>query len=139
MRDNQILFTILGSLGVLWLFIVAFAVFMIVCNWKIFTKAGQDGWKSLIPFYNLYTQCEFTFGNGLWFLAYFVSIVPIVGGIAAFLFNIVATIRLAKSFKQSTGFVLGLLFLPIIFVPILAFGKSEYEKLPDYDIKKPFN
>ena len=27
----------------------------IVATWKIFTKAGEEGWKSIVPFLNLYT------------------------------------------------------------------------------------
>lgn len=139
MTDTQAMYAILGSLGILWLIILVTAVFLITCEWKIFKKAGYDGWKAIIPFYNEYTLCEFTFGNGLWFLGYFVSIIPIVGYIALGLFTIVANIRLAKSFGQSTGFVVGLIFLPIVFIPILAFGDATYTKLPDYDIHHPFD
>lgn len=125
-------------LGAIWFVALAIAVFLIVCNWKIFTKAGYDGWKSIIPFYNSYTLCEFTFGNGLWFLCIFAGIIPVVGGIALLLFSIVQNIRLAKAFGQSIGFAVGLIFLPIIFLPILAFGDSVYCGLPDYDIQHPF-
>jgi hypothetical protein len=34
--------------------------------------------------------------------------------------------QLAKVFGKGTGFGFGLLLLPFIFYPILAFGKSEY-------------
>jgi len=34
--------------------------------------------------------------------------------------------KMAKAFGKGTGFVLGMLFLPLIFYPILAFYKSEY-------------
>lgn len=29
-------------------------VLLIIANWRIFTKAGEPGWKSLIPIYNYY-------------------------------------------------------------------------------------
>ena len=45
----------LGFLGTFWLLLVAFLVLNIVANWKIFTKAGQAGWASIIPFYNTST------------------------------------------------------------------------------------
>ena len=35
------------------LIILAFYVLIIVAQWKIFTKAGQEGWKALIPIYNV--------------------------------------------------------------------------------------
>ena len=39
-------------------------------------------------------------------------------------------ISLAKSFNKSTGFGIGLLLLPIIFVPLLAFSEEEDKKQP---------
>ena len=33
---------------------LAMSVLVIIGYWKIFAKAGEEGWKSLIPFYNLY-------------------------------------------------------------------------------------
>jgi hypothetical protein len=33
---------------------------------------------------------------------------------------------LAKSFRQGTGFAIGLIFLPFIFIPILGFGDASY-------------
>ena len=43
---------LLGSLGIMWFFVLVFAVLTIVAMWKIFTKAGEAGWKSIIPIYN---------------------------------------------------------------------------------------
>ena len=34
------------------------ALLMIVAMWKVFTKAGQPGWASIIPIYNLYIWCK---------------------------------------------------------------------------------
>ena len=33
---------------------ILFAVLQIIAAWKVFEKAGEKGWKSLIPFYNIY-------------------------------------------------------------------------------------
>ena len=35
---------------------VIILVFTIIANWKIFTKAGEAGWKSLIPIYSSVIQ-----------------------------------------------------------------------------------
>ena len=35
---------------------------------------------------------------------------------------------LSKSFNKSTGFTIGLFFLPVIFELILSFDKSQYEE-----------
>ncbi len=33
-------------------------IITIIALWKIFTKAGEAGWKSLIPIYNVYTMFQ---------------------------------------------------------------------------------
>ena len=41
------------------------ALLLIVAMWKVFTKAGQPGWASLIPIYNLYIWCKIVGRPGL--------------------------------------------------------------------------
>ena len=97
--------------------IMAFFIFV---YWIIFTKAGEEGWKSLIPIYNIYILYKITWGNGLIFL---LLLVPFVN----FIVGIITINKLSKCFGHGLGFTLGLLFLPIIFLPLLAFGDSRYE------------
>jgi len=94
-------------------------IFAIVCMWKIFTKAGRPGWASLIPIYNMYVYFDIAWGNGLFFLLTFV---PFVNFVVA----IIQNVKLAQVFGKGGGFAVGLIFLPIIFLPILAFGSSTY-------------
>ena len=47
-----------GMLVVTILISVAMYVLQIIGWWKLFTKAGEAGWKSLIPLYNLYVICK---------------------------------------------------------------------------------
>lgn len=94
-------------------------VLLIVADWKIFTKAGEPGWASIVPFYNAYVLFKIAFGNGWYFLLCLVPIVNIVFGIMLYF-------KLAKAFGHGAGFGFGLLFLTPIFLLILAFGSSEY-------------
>lgn len=59
-----------------------------------------------------------------WFL---LLCVPIVNIYAA----IVVYNRLARSFGKDIGYTLGLLFLPVIFMPMLAFGSAQCQELAD--------
>ena len=43
------------------------ALLMIVAMWKVFTKAGQPGWASIIPIYNLYIWCKIV-GRPWWWI-----------------------------------------------------------------------
>ena len=46
----------------------ALIVFLIVCIWKIFQKAGEPGWKSIVPIYDSYTLTKLLFASGWYFL-----------------------------------------------------------------------
>ena len=93
------------------LIILAFYVLIIVAQWKIFTKAGQEGWKAIIPIYNVVVLYKII-GLSPWLLLlYLLSVVPVVGWIISVALSIVSTVKLAKAFNQSTAFIFGLLFL----------------------------
>ena len=96
------------------------AVIMIAAMWKTFTKAGQPGWASLIPIYNIYILCKIV-GRPAWWII--LLLIPFVN----FIIGIILCIDLAKSFGQGVGFGLGLVFLSFIFYPILGFGSAQYQ------------
>ena len=87
--------------------------------WKIFKKAGKNGWEAIVPLYNAYTLFEITWGNGWYFLLIFTSIIPFLGWIACIVIVIMTMVKLAKAFGKDGGFVVGLIFLDIIFMAIL--------------------
>ena len=49
--------------------VVIFYVLVAVAQWRIFTKAGEAGWKGIIPLYNLYIQYKLTWDTKMfWYL-----------------------------------------------------------------------
>ena len=108
-----------GGILIGWLVTLAITVLMVVSMWKIFTKAGRPGWEAIIPYYSFYVMYEIAWGNGWLFL---LNLIPFVG----FVVNIMATYKLAKSFEQGVGTTIGLLVLPAIFYPMLAFSNAQY-------------
>lgn len=52
-----------GFMAVMVFVLIALAIFMIVVKWRLFTKAGIEGWKSLIPFYSDYLWYRMICGN----------------------------------------------------------------------------
>lgn len=190
----------------------------IVCMWVLFQKAGEKGWKAIIPFYNAYVAYKLFWKKSMFwvtlviallisgltmgvylshmgdivnitntaanelgidpedlargdlnmtdeeieqaaqdyanrmgdeldsgidnpiadaFIAAFKNITPvdialvvllIILSIVIFVINIIYDVRLSKSFGHGGGYAVGLIFLPTIFMLILAFGKSQYTK-----------
>jgi hypothetical protein len=96
------------------------ALVVIVAMWKVFTKAGQPGWASIIPIYNLYIWCKIV-GRPWWWIL--LMLIPFVN----FIICIILCIDLAKSFGKGVGFGIGLALLGIIFFPILGFGSAQYQ------------
>jgi hypothetical protein len=86
---------------------------------KMFEKAGEDGWKALIPIYNVYIAFKIVYGDGWKFLFLLIPLANIV-------FAIKFWFDLAKVFGKGTGFGFGLLLLNNIFMIILAFDHSTY-------------
>lgn len=110
---------IVGIISMLMIPILLLAIFMIACMWKIFTKAGKPGWASIIPIYNYIVELEIV-GKPIWWL--FLMLIPVVN----IVFAIWVINLLSKSFGKDEGFTVGLILLPIIFLPILAFGSAQY-------------
>ncbi|MBN2020461.1 MAG: hypothetical protein JW749_09575 [Sedimentisphaerales bacterium] len=95
--------------------------------WTLFKKAGQPGWAILIPIYNLYVMLKIADKPGWWIVLLFVPIVNIVWSLVM---TILMCVSIATNFGKGTGFAIGLIFLPFIFIPILAFGNANYLSVP---------
>ncbi|MDO9081587.1 MAG: DUF5684 domain-containing protein, partial [Desulfuromonadales bacterium] len=97
-----------------------FILLIIASFWKVFEKAGEAGWKSLIPIYNLFVLLRIAGCPSWWLLMFFLPVVNIY-------FLVVMHIRLAEKFDKPPLFGFALCFLGFIFFPILAFGSATYE------------
>ena len=111
---------LVGTLGFMFsLAAIIFGILVIIGMWKVFTKAGEPGWMSLIPFLNTYKLYKIAWGNGWLFL---LGLIPIVNIVV----YIMVSIKMARAFGMGTGFAVGLILLPSIFYLILGFGDSVY-------------
>jgi uncharacterized protein DUF5684 len=107
-----------GSGMVLIIYLIVIAAY-VVGMWKVFTKAGQPGWASIIPIYNAYVMLKIVGRPGWWLILYFIPLVNII-------IWIIVSLDLAKVFNQGSGFGVGIILLPFIFVPVLGFGDARY-------------
>ena len=132
---------LLASLGTIFILVIGWYILQVVAYWKIFEKAGEPGWKAIVPFYNTYTQYKFPWNTRAFWI---VLIGGIVGGILqeategipsllgtlivliVAIFNIISLNKLAKAFGHGVGFTIGLFFLNPIFMLILGFSGDEY-------------
>jgi hypothetical protein len=101
---------------VVWLAIVAL---VIAGFWKVFVKAGEPGWASLVPIYNLVVLLKIA-GKPLWWLV--LLLIPVVNFIAL----IMVGMGVAQNFGKGAGFGIGLGLLAPIFYPMLGFSDAVY-------------
>ena len=126
---------------------IAFAwwLLQIIANWRIFTKAGEAGWKSIIPIYGDYISYIIAWQPAYFWLTFILGIVSsylqgtletgesltvymlvILIKIILVVISIMYSIKLARAFGRGTGFAIGLIFLQPIFMLILGFGDDRY-------------
>lgn len=122
--------TYLGlSLGMFFVVALALWVVSIIALWKVFEKAGEKGWKAIIPFYNYWVLCQIAGRPGWWSLSIFLSIIPLVGWIVPLVVYVIVALDIGKAFSKSTLFsILGLIIFSFIGLMILGFGSDKYKK-----------
>jgi hypothetical protein len=119
--------------------------------WKVFVKAGEEGWLALIPIANAVIFARIGGRPGWWALHPLLAVlgwvlgvlsvalvgVPVIalvlltlGYVASAVVHVLICQGVAERFGKGIGFTIGLLLLPAIFIPILGFGKATYRS-PD--------
>jgi hypothetical protein len=107
-------------------FVLLFIVFLgllgfyLYCSWRLFEKAGRQGWEGIVPVYNLYVMVQIV-GKPWWWML--LMLIPFVN----YVFGIWTLNMLSKSFGKEEGFTVGLVLLGFIFFPILALGDARYQ------------
>lgn len=108
-----------GTIITLIIICLVISLFMLVAKWKVFTKAGQPGIGCIVPIYDLYLMLKIAGKPGWWLWLMFIPF-------ANFVVAILMMIGLSENFGKGGGFTVGLILLPFIFFPMLAFGSAEY-------------
>ncbi len=134
MDIESLILTLGGLLIVLGIFLLAWAVFYVIGLWKMFEKAGQPGWKAIVPYYNTWTLVEIVGLNWYWFLVAMVSTIISILGLEALSFigtvaNVVANVNiyynLSKKFNKDTSWVVLSVFFGFVTIPMLGYSKTE--------------
>jgi hypothetical protein len=98
-------------------------VVVLIGIWKMLVKAGQPGWGILIPIFNVYLMVKVAGRPWWWLILMFIPLVNVVVGI-------IVTLDIARNFGKGIGYALGMIFLGIIFYPLLGYGDARYSPVP---------
>ena len=120
---------IAGILGFVILVTSIIVIMQVIGMWKVFTKAGEKGWKAIIPFYNfaiLYKISGMSPYLVFVYIGLFIPFINFFASIALAIITLYQKVNLMKAFKASTGLTVAMLMVPFVTYLILGFGKSEY-------------
>ena len=132
----------LGSILLGIVAVLIWYILQVVAYWVIFKKTGEAGWKSIIPFYNTYTQYKMTWNPNMFWISTGLTIVSgLLFGIdsslitvlrslclvAGSIINVLASFKLAAAFGKGVLFGIGLWLFGPVFYLILAFGSAQYQ------------
>lgn len=130
-----------GTIGVLAVIFLVAYVITVIGWWKMFQKAGEAGWKSIIPLYNSFILYKLCWNTKMFWISIVLGLVAgcvgrssnivmtmiaAVVGIASIVVTVMQNVKLAKSFGNGTFMGIILWIFPIIGSLILGFGKSQY-------------
>ena len=99
----------------------ALLVLRIVALWEIFEKADEPGWAAVIPIYSTVVLYRITWGSGWYCLLLLIPFVSVV-------IKIITCVKLASVFGRGAAFAIGLVFVEIVFLCILAFSSESRTK-----------
>lgn len=129
LRDYLIIFLVIALIA------LAFSIVYIVALWKLFAKAGEKGWKALIPVYNTYIMVKIAQLNWWYFLiaisGFILSLLNIGGlskvtTIASLAVNFFIFYNLAKKFKEEpVGYAVAAIFVEPIVTMIFGFSNKH--------------
>jgi hypothetical protein len=112
-------------------FTIIYILIIIASYWKLFQKANRPGWAAIVPIYNAIVYLQVA-GLSPWFvLLGLAAIVPVLGTLLILIFLIYLSIKVAAAFGKGVLFGIGIAFLPVIFVAILAFGDAKYQPVKE--------
>lgn len=135
--------TLAATAGILLIFaailLLAIIIPSIIAEWKLFKKAGKNGWEAIIPFYSTWVTIEIA-GLNWWYFLISLGISLVSGSVEGFIsfiftlagwyINFIIYYNIAKKTQQNEILygILGAL-IPFVAILILGFNKNiTYDK-----------
>jgi hypothetical protein len=93
----------------------------------IFKKAGRQPWEAFVPFYSQYILVTQIVGRPVWWF-WVILVCSVIPGInlVSVILGVFVMNDLSKSFGKDVAWTVGLVLLPIVFLPLLGYGQYRY-------------
>lgn len=152
----DIRYAYLGFLAIIAAVLIAFICSVLFISkrigmWKLFERAGEKEWKSIVPVYNQITLLKICKLKPAFILLYLDFLVPLIGYfvgrdvkwmaivmlVGYMIYRFMISIRVGQSFKKGDVFSFFLAFFPSILLPVLSCSKNQtYIGIIETKVKK---
>lgn len=112
--------TVVTILIIIWLLTLGRSIIIMMGGNKLFDKAQKGGNSAFIPVINLFVMLEIAD------VSTFLGILLFIPGINILILMLMSY-KVGVVFEKSAGFILGLIFLPFIFYPLLFRSDLKYK------------
>ena len=131
---NMLTGGMIAVLAIILILTLALGIFIIIGYWKLYKKAGYNGYEAIIPFYSQWVLTKIAGLKEYWFIFSIESIIvyavdvyalSVLASFASLLFRIGVAYNLKEKFhKNNTWFIFAVLFSGIV-IPLLGYSNSE--------------
>ena len=148
------LMALIASMGIALMLVgLVLWILLVIAHWMMFEKAGEKGWKAIIPIYSDYIAFKIAWSGKAFWIFFVVTIIvsvlsatysvngtrtslmadnPViaiiafVGAIFLLVWFIMYCLKTCKAFGKGTGMGVLMVFFPNIVTLILGFGSAQY-------------
>jgi hypothetical protein len=111
MQNEQAIMTFIA---ILMCIVLGLGILVLASIWKLYEKAGQNGWAAIVPIYSTIVKLDIIEKPRWWI---FLMIIPYV----SLIWYVWATNLFVKKFGKDEAWTVGCIFLPFVFYPMMAF------------------
>jgi len=132
--EDELLVLVGGLFLVLLALIIVVCILTVVGRWKVFKKAGKEGWEALIPVYSDWVYVEISGVNWWYFLLIIMptltmfvknnSIISVISPLISMVGYFFCNYNISKRFHKDTGTAILLTLFPIIVLLVIGVSKK---------------
>ena len=132
--DSYIISILLSLILIFSIPLIIIFVVYIVGLWKLFKKAGYQGWEAIVPLYNSWILVKISGLNSWYYLLFLANVITyllnessliLIGNLASLVASFFIYYNICKKFHKDIFFVVLMLLFPGIMIPILGLKKSN--------------
>lgn len=111
----------MAAVSIIFVTSMAFLVFQLWLTYRLFQKAGQAGWKALIPIYNMVVLVRLGGFSGWWVAA---NLVPFLGQIVFSVILILVVYNITLNFNKPLWYIIIFFLFQIVWYMLIVFDKT---------------